>query len=77
MMARLLWFLDPLSPHQLNKIKTKKSNLDPLGQNVLDPHMLKIVREYDQEMPESQTADNPVAPPARAAQPSPDTRKTN
>ena len=76
MMARLLWYLDPLSPHQLNKIKTKKSNLDPLGQNVLDTHMLKIVREYDQEMPESQTADNPVAPPGRAAQPSRDTRKT-
>ena len=37
----------------------------------------KIVNEYDQEIPQSQTADNPVAPRGRAAQPSRDTRKTN
>ena len=37
----------------------------------------KIVSEYDQEIPQSQTADNPVAPQGRAAQPSRDTRKTN
>ena len=36
----------------------------------------KIVREYDQEIPQSQTADNPMAPRGRAAQPSRDTRKT-
>ena len=29
----------------------------------------KIVSEYDQEVPHSQTADNPVAPRGRAAQP--------
>ena len=28
----------------------------------------KIVSEYDQEIPQSQTADNPVAPRGRAAQ---------
>ena len=39
--------------------------------------MSKIVSEYDQEIPQSQTADNPVAPIGRAAQPSQDTRKTN
>ena len=33
--------------------------------------------EYDQEIPQSQTADYPVAPRGRAAQPSRDTRKTN
>ena len=33
--------------------------------------------EYDQEIPQSQTADNPVAPRGRAVQPSRDTRKTN
>ena len=38
---------------------------------------LKIVREYDQEIPQSQTADNPVAPRGRAVQPSRDTRQTN
>ena len=37
----------------------------------------KIVSEYDQEIPQAQTADNPVAPRGRAAQPSRDTRKTN
>ena len=37
----------------------------------------KIVSKYDQEIPQSQTADNPVAPRGRAAQPSRDTRKTN
>ena len=30
----------------------------------------KMVSEYDQEIPQSQTADNPVAPRGRAAQPS-------
>ena len=38
---------------------------------------LKIVSEYDQEIPQSQTADNPMALRGRAAQPSRDTRKTN
>ena len=33
--------------------------------------------EYDQEIPQSQTADNPVAPRGRAAQLSRDTTKTN
>ena len=39
--------------------------------------LAKIVSEYDQEIPQSQTADYPVAPRGRAAQPSRDTRKTN
>ena len=37
----------------------------------------KIVSEYDQEIPQSQTAYNREAPGGRAAQPSRDTRKTN
>ena len=37
----------------------------------------KIVGEYDQEILQLQTAGNPMAPRGRAAQPSPDTRKTN
>ena len=37
----------------------------------------KVVSEYDQEIPQSQTADNPIEPRGRAAQPSRDTRKTN
>ena len=39
--------------------------------------LTKKVSEYNQEIPQSQTADNPVAPRGRAAQPSRDTRKTN
>ena len=38
---------------------------------------IKIASEYAQKIPQSQTADNPVAPRGRAAQPSRDTRKTN
>ena len=38
---------------------------------------LKIVSEYDREIPQSQTADNSLAPRGRAAQPSQDTKKTN
>ena len=37
----------------------------------------KIVSEYDQEITQSQTADNLMAPRGRATQPSQDTRKTN
>ena len=37
----------------------------------------KIVSEYDQEIPQSQTADNPMAPQGRATQPPRDTRETN
>ena len=35
----------------------------------------KIVSEYDQEISQSGTADNPMAPRGKAAQPSRDTRK--
>ena len=37
----------------------------------------KIVSEYDQAIPQSQTANNPLAPRGRATQPLRDTRKTN
>ena len=36
----------------------------------------KIVSEYDQEIPQSQTADKPVAPRGRAAQPRGTARKS-
>ena len=38
---------------------------------------LKIVSEYDQEIQQLQTADNPMAQRERATQPSRDTRETN
>ena len=41
----------------------------------MEAQMSKIENEYDQEIPKSQTADNPVAPRGRAAQPSRDTGK--
>ena len=37
--------------------------------------IVKTVSEYDQEIPQSQTADNPMVPRGRATQPSRDTRK--
>ena len=37
----------------------------------------KNVSEYDQEIPQSQTADKPMAPRGRTTQQSQDTRKTN
>ena len=40
-------------------------------------HFLKIVCVHDQEIPQSQTADNPMALQGRDTQPSRDTRKTN
>ena len=43
----------------------------------LKPISDEIVSEYNQEIPQSQTADNPMAPHGRAAQPSRDTSKTN
>ena len=39
--------------------------------------LLGIVSEYDQEIPQSQTVDKPIAPRRRATQPSRDTMKTN
>ena len=48
-----------------------------IGPSAFKALLSKIVSEYDQEIPQSQTADNPVAPRGRAAQPSGDTRKTN
>ena len=40
-------------------------------------HVIIKNSEYDQEIPQSQTADNPVAPRGRGAQLSRDTRKSN
>ena len=40
-------------------------------------YMYKIVSEYDQEIPQSQTVDKPIVPLGRATQQSWETRKTN
>ena len=64
----------------LNKSsKMSDSNLISCLYQEIIPFLIasKIVNEYDQEKPQSQTADNPMSPRGRAAQPSRDTRKTN
>ena len=48
-----------------------------LGASVLRCDYRKIVSEYDQEIPQSQTADKLMAPRGRATQQSRDTIKTN
>ena len=50
----------------------------PILLNVCELPLLfpKLVSEYDQEIPQSQTADKPVAPLGRATHQSRDTRKT-
>ena len=57
----------------------KRENTAPnLQRRQLSPFELnKIVSEYDQEIPQSQTAEKPIAPRGRARQQSRDTRKTN
>ena len=57
-----------------DKFEKKRMNIWQVG---ITYTRTKIVSEYDQEIPQSQTADNPVAPRGRAAQPPRDTRKTN
>ena len=44
------------------KQNKKKRRNSKLGSTVGSEPLLKIVNEYDQEIPQSQTADNPVAP---------------
>ena len=43
----------------------------------MQPMHPKMESEYDQEIPQSQTEDKPVAPQGSATQPSRDTSKTN
>ena len=58
-------------------VNFRTSNVVTTSQPYASFSRTKIVSKYDQEIPQSQTADNPVAPRGRAAQPSRDTRKTN
>ena len=62
----IVLYMDPFVAGQFYQIETQAAYMKS-----------KIVSEYDQEIPQSQTADNPVATRGRAAQPSRDTRKTN
>ena len=62
---------------QKNKKKIKQGQITDAHLQCVNNHDAKIVSEYDQEIPQSQTADNPMAQRGRATQPSRDTRKTN
>ena len=66
-------------PSWIEKYLANKENTSQKRDLYLNKHCRyqHIVSEYDQEIPQSQTADNPVAPRGKAAQPSRDTRKTN
>ena len=44
---------------------------------IFDIGIPKVVSGYNQEKPQSQTADKPIAPRGKATQQSPDTRKTD
>ena len=55
----------------------KKISINLLALKLPENRVVFKNSEYDQEIPQIQTADNPVAPRGKAAQPSRDTRKTN
>ena len=61
--------------------QTNKHHRQQLGRLSLDLRWslisTKIGSEYDKEIPQTQTADKPMAPRGRATQQSRDTRKTN
>ena len=56
---------------------TRQNKDQPMPQQAMGETTTKIVSEYDQEIPQSETADNPMAQRGRATRPSRDTRKTN
>ena len=60
-----------------NQSDLGRRRLARLFKQAVSVRNFRIVSEYDQEVPQSQTAENPVAPRGRAAQPARDTRKTN
>ena len=57
---------------------TRQNKDQPMPQQAMGETTTKIVSEYDQEIQQSETADNPyMAQRGRATRPSRDTRKTN
>ena len=72
-----VYFDNMVSQIYPSELQLNKANASDTEAAFLDLHLSIIVSEYDQEIPQSQTADNPVEPRGRAAQPSRDTRKTN
>ena len=68
-----------ISMHILCVLITKKNTLFSMHYyaNCALERPLKIVSEYDKEIPQSQTAEKSMASRGRATQPQRDTRKTN
>ena len=61
----------------MSKIDVFKEDLMVLAKKTLQAFPYKKGSEYDQEIPQSQTADKPMASQGRATQQSRGTRKTN
>ena len=71
-----------MSKHVINSLNEIKSTRHFSSESRVKDYFsfffpLKIVSEYDQEIPQSQTADKPMAQRERATQQPRDTRKTN
>ena len=66
-----------LDPSPIENLKAIRFLINSGPEPLKNHKATKIVSEYDQDIPQSQTADNPMAPRGRAAQPSRDTKKTN
>ena len=67
----MLLVIATLLPHPFQNIVMQLTmEKQQLQQHITLKLCLKIASEYDQEIPQSQTADNPVALRGRAAQPS-------
>ena len=63
---------------KFQKSRKCSSSVGTCKRNIMNNgKVLEIVSEYDQEIPQSQTTANPMAPRERATQPLRDTRKTN
>ena len=74
----LMSFSDDKQVDIIDAFNTTSRYLDDiLNTNNVYLDTMVIESEYDQKIPQSQTADNPKAPRGRATQPSRDTRKTN
>ena len=69
----ILYFRNSIKCKRRHEYETK---IQTIGAEIELPNT-KIVSEYDQEIPQSQTAGNPMTPRGRATQQSRDTRKTN
>ena len=69
-------FVQPLFVSSLITLCPTNAKNKRALQRLISTAVSKIVSEYDQEIPKSQTADKPMTPRGRATQQSLDTKKT-